>query len=353
MRNKTFPILTMSTFLNQSGLAALIVLIFVVFSKCNSETKGNHESKNETELDADKEYFITADDKATHLYIREAGRGNPVIVLHGGFGNDHTNVIDVASGLHDQFRFIFYDQRGSSLSYCKREDISVQNHVKDLETIRKALDLEKFTLVSHSAGTVLALLYLEKYPRHVENLILLGAMEPKNGSADFFTEKERATWDSARVQRERFSSRPEIEEEINKAGLNIVNRNPWQRQLYNHIKYYAAQNIYHIEKWKELSLPHWNQIAAQAASESFDWKYNFVSLLAESDIPITVINGEYDLVVGAIGSPVWQHVIENDAQNVTLSIIEKAGHLSWIDTPTDFREIFKYALDRTKKFETK
>ncbi len=295
------------------------------------------------------EYFIRSVDKKTNLYIREVGEGPPVIVLHGGFGNDHTNVLKVARGLENKYRFIFYDQRGSSLSYCNAEDITIQNHAADLETIRIKLGLDKFTLVSHSAGTVLALIYLQKYPEHISNLVMLGAMDPMNGDPNYYTEEERATWDIGKEQKEVFHNRPEIQLTLDSLGLNGKDLNPAQNQLRRHIKYYAAQNIYHLGKWRELSIPHWNSIAAQAVSQSFDWKYDFIPLLDSVKIPITVINGEYDLVVGAMGSPVWKSVIERENLPINLEVVSHAGHLPWIDDREGFKAIFSEALQSAAK----
>lgn len=294
-----------------------------------------------------KEYFVQSDDKAANLYIREIGNGKPVIVLHGGFGNDHKYVLDIANGLEDNVRFIFYDQRGSTLSFCEKKNISVANHVKDLETIRRKLNIDSFTLVSHSAGTVLAYLYLQEFPDKVENLVLLGAIEPKNGNLDFFTQEEQNTWEITKIEKEKFNSRPEVEMLIDSLGLNKKDRTQNEYHLYRHIKYYAAQNIYDIKKWAKLTIPHWNVIAAQAASESFNWEYNFVTLLDSANIPITIINGQYDFVVGGKGSPIWKGVVDKTAPQLNLHIIENAGHLSWIDKPEEFYRLFVKAL--TKK----
>lgn len=63
-------------------------------------------------------------------------------------------------------------------------------------------------------------------------------------------------------------------------------------------------------------------------------------------IPITIINGQFDFVVGAEGNPIWKSVIENNAPDLNLQIIENAGHLSWIDRPKEFKRLFKEALEK-------
>src|SRR5262245_16181891 len=81
---------------------------------------------------------LQTDDKAAWLYVCEYGRGEPVVVLHGGPGADHRYMVDVGRGLEDRFRFVFYDQRGGGLSHCAKESISLANNAEDLETVRRA-----------------------------------------------------------------------------------------------------------------------------------------------------------------------------------------------------------------------
>lgn len=46
------------------------------------------------------------------LYSREIGRGQPIIVLHGGPDFDHGYLLPGLDRLADAFRLIYYDQRG-------------------------------------------------------------------------------------------------------------------------------------------------------------------------------------------------------------------------------------------------
>ena len=190
-----------------------ITLFFIFGYSCQKAKTQSDRSllASYTEEEHVDEWFLRTEDKASNLYIKEIGSGEPVLVLHGGFGNDHTNVVKVSNGLTDTFRFVFYDQRGSSLSYCEREAITVDNHVQDIETIRKALGIEKLTLVTHSASTILGFLYLEKFPDNVKRIVFLGAMHPKNGNGnkEIFTDEEWNTFEVSDKEKQQFNSRPE------------------------------------------------------------------------------------------------------------------------------------------------
>lgn len=293
-------------------------------------------------------WYLNTEDQASFLYIREIGRGEPVIVLHGGPGIAHNYMTDIANGLENQFHFIFYDQRGSGLSYTyTKEAISMEKNIEDLEKLRKALGLEKMNLISHSAGTYLAMSYLEKYPQNVKNMVLLGATDPKNGSRKFFTDEELEGFSKQAGEAKAFQERAEVKSEIEKAGLNKPNLSPKQDFLLRRIKS-AAGTIYHIEKWTKFQFFYVNQNAAQGARVGMNLVYDWSIILTLHPFPITVINGEYDYQIGRKGSPMWKRVVSTEAKNVKLVLIDKAGHNSWIDDPVIFRKALQNALAREK-----
>jgi proline iminopeptidase len=297
---------------------------------------------------AEEWYLPTEDNDAPFLYIYEFGKGEPAVVLHGGPGIGHNYMTDIADGLDSQFRFVFYDQRGAGLSYSySKEAISMEKNVQDLERLRKALGIDKINLISHSAGTYLAMSYLRTYPHNVKNLVLLGATDPKNGNLKFFTDEEKAGFRVQGDEAKRFSERPEVQAQIDKAGLNKPNLTPKEEFLLRRIKS-AAGTIYRIERWRQFRFYFANRDAAQGARSGFDFVYDWSPILAAHPYPVTVINGEYDYQVGRKGSPIWKRVVTTEAKNVKLVLIDKAGHNSWIDEPTAFRNALRDALTRNK-----
>lgn len=111
-------------------------------------------------------WYLRTSDSAGELFVFEVGTGagDPVVVLHGGPGGDLTYMLPIANGLDSDFRFVFYDQRGSLRSRVLPESITMPKHVADLEQLRLALGTERIRIVSHSAGTMLAYEYLQTRP---------------------------------------------------------------------------------------------------------------------------------------------------------------------------------------------
>src|SRR5713226_6323268 len=69
------------------------------------------------------------------LYSREVGRGQPIIVLHGGPDFDHGYLLPDLDRLADAFRLIYYDQRGRGRSAddVQPADVTFASDLDDLD----------------------------------------------------------------------------------------------------------------------------------------------------------------------------------------------------------------------------
>jgi len=294
-----------------------------------------------------EEWFLTTSDSAAKLYVYELGAGEPVVVLHGGPGGEYSPMLRVASGLEDRFRWVFYDQRGSLRSPADSGAVSLARHVEDIETLRRALGVERIHLLAHSFGTFVAMHYLRAHPEHVGNLVLVGSMDPMNG-AQRFTPEELAVAEGRPAELERFARRPEVQAELEKAGADRPDRTPKEEANRWRIRY-AASNVVHVERWRELTgVPaFWRAAAGRATMAGIDWDFDFTPVLARHPFPITVIHGDHDFVVRpAQGSLAWKKARAAGARNVEMVVIPGAGHLPWIDEPAAFRNAVRNALAR-------
>jgi len=288
-------------------------------------------------------WYLRTEDRAAWLYLKEIGDNEPVLVVHGGPGAGHQYMVPISAGLESTFKFIYYDQRGSGYSYCPVDSITLQKHVSDIESIRKALGIEKLNIVSHSFGTMIVMDYLKKYPQMVKNIVLLGAMDPKNGDAGFFSQEELKLFTQKNDEVAIFEGRPEVKEEIKKAGLDKPTLTSKEQDKLRFIQG-AAGDIYNIQRWQQRFAFIVNRESASATMQSTDFRYDWSSRLAAHPFSITIINGEYDFPVGLKGNPIWKRVIATEVKNVSLVELPKAGHLSWIDEPELFRIALKSAL---------
>ena len=115
--------------------------------------------------------------KLHSIYFEEIGnpKGIPVVFLHGGPGSNfkskHKKIFNPK-----KFHAVFFDQRGCGRSkpFGELKENTTQDLISDIEKLRKFLKIEKWIVYGRSWGSTLALLYAEKFPSQVKELILGG-----------------------------------------------------------------------------------------------------------------------------------------------------------------------------------
>jgi proline-specific peptidase len=295
-----------------------------------------------------EEWYLPTEDKAAQLYVYEIGQGEPVVVLHGGFGAEHSYLLDAVKGLEKKYHFIFYDQRGSLRSPCKTDQITFDKHVEDLETLRKSLGLDKITLFSHSMGTMLAVGYLRKYPEHVKNIVMAGALVMKSGK--YMDDAYKASVLNMNDAGERMGKRPEVTAELEKIGYKNPNLTAKQRTYVWRIRF-AGAAIYHIDRWREMKggMVFYNEEAGTKASSSLFKQltndYDFSPDIEKHPFPITVISGDHDY---ADFNNAFFKRYSTEVKNLRLFIIKDAGHNAWIDNPKAFRKALDEGLGKKR-----
>lgn len=287
-------------------------------------------------------WYLPTRDGAGELFVFEVGGGEPVVLLHGGPGSDYTYMLPVANGLEGQFRFVFYDQRGSRHSSVNPDSITMAKHVDDLETLRAALGTERIRIISHSAGTLLAFEYLRTYPDRVGNLVLVGALPHKNGRP-YFDAEYAALWSTLAEDMKRFERREAVQDELRRAGLDDPSRTVRQEADLALIRQVGAET-FHVERWRQALPVRVSPDAARRTRETTNFEYDYSGLLAGHPFAVTVINGEFDYTVGPRGSPLWRRLAETAAPRLKVVVIPDASHIVWRDDPDRFRSALRGAL---------
>lgn len=109
------------------------------------------------------------------LYVEQVGAraGRPIVFLHGGPGSGcqpaQRQLFDPARD-----RVVMFDQRGAGRSTPKGTlvDNTTAHLVSDVEAIREALEIERWTIVGGSWGATLAIAYAEAFPERVTAIVL-------------------------------------------------------------------------------------------------------------------------------------------------------------------------------------
>jgi proline iminopeptidase len=271
------------------------------------------------------------------LYSREIGRGQPIIVLHGGPDFDHSYLLPDLDRLADTFRLIYYDQRGrgQSSDRVKPEDVSLVSDIDDLDKVRRHFQLESAALLGHSWGAVLALEYAIRNPARVSHLIL---MNPAPASAsdyavlrEFYIQKLGADMDRQRAIMASASYKEGDPETV--AARYRLHFKPALKQPQDYEKLMATMRAGFISQGKD------GIVKARAVEDRLmrdTWQldgYDLLSRLRMLAMPALVIYGDHDFIPADIA----QH-IAHAIPNARLVTLKDCGHFAYLECADGVRK---------------
>jgi proline iminopeptidase len=114
--------------------------------------------------------FATAN--GHELYYATLGRGMPVIFMHGGLGFDHQYFRPFVDPLADAAQVVYYDHLGHGKSDrpANFSEITLERLSSDCDALATALGFDKFVLVGHSYGGLVAFDFAFRFPNRLAGL---------------------------------------------------------------------------------------------------------------------------------------------------------------------------------------
>lgn len=115
------------------------------------------------------------------LHFRKSGHGSPLVILHGLYGSSD-NWISVARKLEEKFTIFIPDLRNHGQS-PHTSTHTYQDMVDDLFKFFNDHHISKATILGHSMGGKLAMMFAAEYPELVTGLIIAD-IAPKNYNSE-------------------------------------------------------------------------------------------------------------------------------------------------------------------------
>ena len=263
----------------------------------------------------------------TNLFVRVVGKGDPLVIMHGGPGMNQSYLVPHLMPLAKRYQLIFFDQRASGQSAVPLPDsISLDFTADDIEAIRQEWKLEKISLLSHSWGVIPAVHYALDHPDRVHKMIWCNPVPLSteyNTDLALAQQKRMTRQDS--VDRARILQSPEF-----KAG---------DAQAYHQLLLLSFRHSFHnsIQAKKFIYETPANYVQASRAlfagmGDDLS-EYNYYNNLKECVAPVLILHGTYD----AIPLSIQQRAIENLPKGF-LRTFPASGHFVFIDEPDRFRK---------------
>lgn len=121
-----------------------------------------------------------ADVNGVRLHYLRAGKGDPVVLLHGFAETSHMWLPLIAE-LADRHTVIAPDLRGFGQSAAPDDGYIKKAMAQDIHALVNSLGYNRIRLVGHDIGLMVAYAYAAQYPAEVDRLVLMEAFLPGIG----------------------------------------------------------------------------------------------------------------------------------------------------------------------------
>ena len=224
------------------------------------------------------------------LFYEVLGDGDPIIVVHGGPGLDHSYLRPGLDALATRNTVIYYDQRATGRSTAELVEgvINLDTFVADIDALRQVPGYQEVSVLGHSFGALIALEYAARYPDNARSVILMNPVEPGR------------RFEEETAQRQRDRVLPEDEDEMAEltASEGFLARDPATLSQVYRVAFRQALKDRDLIDQIDLELAgatagNGQDVAALlgASLGALDWW----DRLGEIEVPTLVLHGRYDV----------------------------------------------------------
>jgi pimeloyl-ACP methyl ester carboxylesterase len=134
-------------------------------------------------------HYVQAND--AKIYYEVYGKGQPVVVLHGGLFGSTVEMADFIDKLKQNYQVIAISLRGHGKSELGTAPVSLEQRANDAMTVINAVTKDSVIVLGFSDGGYSAYKLGAMYPDRVKKMIVIGAGEIRPGLREFkFTAKQ-------------------------------------------------------------------------------------------------------------------------------------------------------------------
>jgi proline-specific peptidase len=271
----------------------------------------------------------------TRLFIVERGRGEPLVILHGGPGLDHHMFGDYLDPLADRFRLVFVDQRSQGKSdRAPEETWSLGQMAGDVVALARSLGLPRYAVLGHSFGAMVALQNAVDHPNEAA-LSVISCGVPSAEYLEIVDENLRSFEpESLRAQvAASWGREPEAKTQEDVESL-LIDQMPFHfgDPLDPRISEYAARcagSVYAPDVLSYFARQEYGGI-------------DVVDRLGDVTHPVLVLAGRKDRTCGVAAA----QAIASGIPEAELTVFERSGHMTFVEENEQYLAVVREFLER-------
>ena len=278
--------------------------------------------------------------EAKNIYYEEYGRENKntIVYFHGGPGEGCWSFAHQAKILGEKYHVVIFDQYGvlRSDAIPENESCGISEHIDMIDKLRDELGIDKWTVLGHSYGGMLACLYAYTYPDNIDSVIYDNPM-----------------WNCGLTSRTiALAARPYFQKANNDEALTtcakILDENTPPREAFDIVNGLMAQNderlnahlhVISMDVYDQYMNKHnlwvnaegWEKYKShtQKLIEHDSFFNDYLPYLKSIQAPSLLMIGQYDITCGKD----QQKYFVGFAPNTTVVEFQNSAHLLWIQDP--------------------
>lgn len=286
--------------------------------------------------------YIRISDKNIYYEIHGENNDNTLVYFHGGPGASCLDFTAQAKEMSSKLKVVIFDQYGVLRSDQIMEDeaYGMNIQVEMVEEMRKKLNIDKWSVLGHSYGGMLACLYAHTYLSSVNKLILdcpsLDFIDSSKSTADYLSDYVLESGDNEakdllhKLKTTAYTDKTVIFDLISLLGhiKDMKLRNYLHGITYEEYVKNAYTEAVPDEMWAKSDTHLTKLIDEEKMIE------NFLPMLKDIHKPLLLINGLYD---PACSENQIKYIKEN-IENVRQVIFENSGHFPRIEEPAKYTQ---------------
>lgn len=268
----------------------------------------------------------------SQTFYKTFGNGEPILIINGGPGMNSEGFSSLAQRLSKENTTIIYDQRGTGKSVLKElnsKTITMKGMVEDIESLRKHLKIEKWIVLGHSFGGMLASYYATMYPKRIHKMILSASGGVDLGLTSYIS--QNINKNLSKMEQDSLAYYTTKIDKGDRSKPTLLGRGRALAPAY----LYDKKHIPSLAERLTQGNPVLNQLVWNDLQKI---KFDCKPQLKNFHQPVLIIQGKQDVI-----KPETAEIAHKTLPNSKIILLDKCGHYGWLDAEDDYFEaIFNF-----------